>query len=159
MTPRRARAPKGKRAYDSVPKNYGENVTFMAALTTKGISAAMALNGPADEDAFVMFLEEVLVPTLKPGKIVIMDNVGFHHTERVKEVIEAAKCKILYLPAYSPDFSPIENCFSKVKEFVRRAKARTIDALIDALHQAVELVTPKNAKGWFRHCGYDFFWR
>ncbi len=154
MTPRTSRAPRGQRAYGRAPRNHGKNTTLIAALTHAGIGATMTLEGAADADAFVAYLTHFLVPTLVPGEIVVMDNLSVHKDKRVAPLIAGAKCRLVYLPAYSPDFTPIEQAFSKVKTFLRRAEARTREALDAAITAAVATVTATDATGWFTACGY-----
>jgi transposase len=154
MTPRTSRAPRGERAYGAAPRNHGKNTTLIAALSTQGIGAAMTLEGAADAEAFVADVTDCLVPTLLPGQIVIMDNLSVHKDDRVRPLIEQAKCRLMYLPAYSPDFTPIEQAFSKIKAFLRRVEARTREALEGAIGAALATVTPTDAAGWFTACGY-----
>jgi transposase len=115
---------------------------------------AMLLDGSADGAAFEMYIEQILAPSLRPGQIVILDNLSIHLGPGVKEAIEARGCQLLLLPAYSPDFSPIEGAFSKLKAILRRVGARTREALQDAIIEALPRITPQDALGWFRHCGY-----
>lgn len=154
MTPRTSRAPRGQRAYGAAPRNHGKNTTLIAALSAAGIGAAMTLEGAADAEAFVAYVTDVLVPTLAPGQIVVMDNLSVHKDARVRRRIEGAKCRLVYLPAYSPDFTPIEQAFSKVKAFLRRAEARTREALEAAISAALATITATDAAGWFTACGY-----
>ncbi|GCE07796.1 hypothetical protein KDAU_51250 [Dictyobacter aurantiacus] len=114
----------------------------------------MILDGAADSSAFEIYIEQVLAPSLKAGQIVILDNLSIHPGQKVRMTIEARGCQLLFLPAYSPDFSPIEEAFSKVKTFLRRQGARTREALQEAIAQALDLVTEADALGWFTHCGY-----
>jgi transposase len=154
LTPLYARAPKGQRAVDSVPRNRGKNTTLIASLSLKGVGASMILEGAANGAAFEASVEQVLVPSLRKGQIVVMDNLRVHKVARVRQLIEASGCQVLFLPAYSPDFSPIEEMFSKVKAFLRRRKARTREALEEAITQALLTVTSQDAHGWFEHGGY-----
>src|SRR5436305_3452450 len=154
LTPLYARAPKGLRAYGSAPRNRGKNTTLIAALTFEGIGESMIIEGAANAAAFERYVEEILAPSLSPGQIVIMDNLAAHKSAKVEELIQARSCQLLFLPAYSPDFSPIEETFSKVKTFLRRAGARTREALQEAISRALLTVTAQDAHGWFRHCGY-----
>jgi transposase len=132
MTPRTSRAPRGQRAYGAAPRNHGKNTTLIAALGTAGMGAAMTLEGAADADAFVAYVTHFLVPTLVPGQIVVMDNPSVHKDKWVAPLIAGARFRLAYLPAYSPDMTPIEQAFSKVKTFLRRMEARTREALEDA---------------------------
>jgi transposase len=154
MTPLYAYAPRGQRAIGKVPRNWGANMTLIASLSTQGMGEALMLEGAADATAFEIYVERLLAPSLKPGQIVILDNLSIHQGERVRAAIEAQGCRLLFLPAYSPDFSPIEEAFSKVKTFLRRTGARTREALEEAIAQALLTVTEKDASGWFTHCGY-----
>jgi transposase len=154
LTPLYARAPKGERATESVPRNRGKNTTLIASLSLEGIGASMILEGAANAVAFEAYVEHILVPSLVKGQIVVMDNLRVHKTARVRQLIEEADCQLLFLPAYSPDFSPIEEMFSKVKAFLRRSQARTREALEEAIAQALLTVTSQDAQGWFEHCGY-----
>jgi transposase len=154
LTPLYARAPKGERARSSVPRNRGKNTTLIASLSVEGIGAAMILEGAANAVAFEAYLEDVLVPSLQPGQIVVMENLPAHKGARVQQLIEDRGGQLLFLPAYSPDFSPIEETFSKIKAFLRRTGARTPEALQEAIAQALLTVTCQDALGWFRHCGY-----
>ncbi len=154
MTPRTSRAPRGQRAVGTTPRNHGKNTTLIAALSTQGMEAAMTLEGAADADAFVAYLAHFLVPTLVPGQIVVMDNLSVHKDERVAPLIAGAKCQLVYLPAYSPDFTPIEQAFSKLKTLLRRAEARTREALEEAITAALATITATDAAGWFTACGY-----
>jgi len=115
---------------------------------------AMLLDGSADAAAFETYIEQILAPSLRPGQIVILDNLSIHLGPRVKEAIEARGCQLWFLPAYSPDFSPIEGAFSKLKAILRRVRARTREALQDAIIQALPRITTQDALGWFQHCGY-----
>jgi transposase len=154
MTPLYAYAPRGQRAVGKVPRNYGSIMTLIASLSIQGMGEALILDGAADGAAFEIYMEQVLAPSLRPGQIVILDNLSIHLGPRVKQAIEAHGCRLLFLPAYSPDFSPIEEAFSKLKTFLRRVGARTREGLQDALAQALTLITAQDALGWFTHCGY-----
>jgi transposase len=154
LTRRYARAPRGQRARGQVPRNHGTPTTLLAALSPAGLGAAMTLEGAANTDAFLVYLRELLCPTLRPGQLVILDNVSFHRAEAVRELIEGAGCQVLFLPPYSPDFNPIEQAFSKIKALLRAAGARTQAALEAAIGSAIDQVTLPDAHGWFQHCGY-----
>ncbi|MCA1669870.1 MAG: IS630 family transposase [Thermomicrobia bacterium] len=154
MTPRYSRAPRGKRAVGSAPRNHAQNTTLVASLSVNGLGAAMTLAGALDGDAFAAYREDLLVPTLVPGQIVVMDNLSVHQDKRVRPLIEGAGCQLIYLPAYSPDLTPIEQAFSKIKEYLRRVAARSREALEGAIAAAMASVTAADAKGWFTHCGY-----
>lgn len=154
MTRRFGRAPRGQRVVDSVPQNYGTNITLLGALTPHGMEAVMSIEGATNGQVFCAYLEQVLCPTLVPGDIVVMDNLSAHKSAAVSALIEARGARLLYLSPYSPDFSPIELCWSKLKTALRRAKARTREALEAALADALETITASDAHGWFAHCGY-----
>lgn len=154
LTPLYARAPKGARVYGSVPRNRGKNTTLIAALGWFGMGESMIIEGSANAVAFEQYIEEILAPSLTAGQIVIMDNLAAHKGKKVEDLIKARGCQLLFLPGYSPDFSPIEETFSKLKTHLRRAGARTREALQEAIGQALLAVTAQDAQGWFRHCGY-----
>lgn len=149
-----ARSPKGKRAYGAIPRNRRANITLLAALSLQGMGEALILEGSADTLVFEIYIEQVLAPSLSPGQIVVMDNLSTHTGEKVRQVTEASGCRLLFLPSYSPDLSPIEEAFSKLKTFLRRAGARTHEALREAIAQAITTITSQDARGWFGHCGY-----
>jgi transposase len=154
LTPIYARAPKGERTKSSVPRNRGKNTTLIASLSLEGMGAAMILEGSANAAAFEIYVEQLLAPSLHAGQLVVMDNLRAHKGERVRQAIESKGCQVLFLPGYSPDFSPIEESFSKLKNSLRRAGARTREALEEAICQALLTVTAQDASGWFSHCGY-----
>ncbi len=154
LTPLYARAPKGVRARGSAPRNRGKNTTLIASLTWSGMGPAMMIEGGANAVAFEKYVEEILAPSLVEGQTVILDNLKAHKSKKVVELIEARGCHLLFLPSYSPDFSPIEEAFSKLKNALRRAGARTRDALQEAICQVLPTITAQDAQGWFRHCGY-----
>ncbi len=149
-----ARAPKGERAYGQAPRNWGKNVTLIASLSTRGAGAAMSVEGATDGAAFETYVEHFLAPTLKAGQVVVMDNLQVHKSLRAKELIEARGAEILFLPPYSPDFSPIEEAFSKVKGILRKAGARTREALVEATGRALDAITPEDIRGFYTDCGY-----
>jgi len=154
MTPRYGRAPRGQRVVGSAPRNHGPNTTVVAALTPEGIRAAMTVEGAIDRPAFDAFVQQVLVPSLVPGRIVIWDNLSVHKSATAQALIEAAGCQVWFLPSYSPDFAPIELAFSKLKTFLRRRQARTRTALDEAITDGLATITADDAHGWFAHCGY-----
>ena len=154
LTPLYARAPRGQRAFGLVPRNRGKNTTLIAGLSLTGIQAPMILEGGVDTLAFETDVEQVLAPGLKPGQIVVLDNLSVHTGEQVRQAIEARGCQVLFLPAYSPDLTPIEEAFSKLKGWLRRLGARTREALPEAIAEALTRITPQDAHGWFWHCGY-----
>lgn len=153
-TPTHAWAPVGQRAHATAPVNRGENKTVVAALTLAGVGPLMRFDGAMTTDRFVGYVRHRLAPTLRPGQVVIADNLTAHHHPAVRAAIEARGARFLPLPAYSPDFNPIEEAFSKVKQFLRRAQARTDDALRSATWDAFATITSTDIAGWFTHCGY-----
>jgi len=154
LTPLYARAPRGARALGVVPRNWGKNTTLVAGLSLAGIQAPMILEGAVDTLAFEAYVEQLLAPSLKSGQIVVLDNLSVHKGERVRQAIIARGCQVLFLPAYSPDFSPIEEAFSTLKTWLRRLGARTREALEEAIAAALEQITAQDAHGWFWHRGY-----
>ncbi|MGH7861127.1 MAG: IS630 family transposase [Candidatus Dormibacteraceae bacterium] len=156
MTRRRARAPVGERAVDVVPRNQGTRTTLVSALGAAWIRAAMTLPGAINGATFRAFVEQVLGPTLEPGQIVVLDNLSAHKVEGIAALIEARGCHVLYLPAYSPDFAPIELADARIKNALRRTAARTTEALEAAIAEALSRVTADHARAWFTHCGYRF---
>lgn len=149
-----ARAVGGKRALGKAPRNYGDNVSVIGAIRLRGIVSTMSIGGAVDGLVFEAFLAHMLAPKLKSGDVVLMDKLNVHRSDLVEKLIKSAKGRLLYLPPYSPDFSPMENCWSKVKEFLRAAGARTRKELDQALAHALESITCHDIRGWFKHCGY-----
>jgi transposase len=154
MTRLFGRAPRGIRVVDTVPQNYGPNVTMIGALSLQGLDAVMTVEGATDGAVFRAYVEQVLGPTLVPGDGVLMDNLRAHKVAGIQEAIEGRGAQVQYLPPYSPALSPIEPCWSKVKTALRKVKARTREALESALEQALSTVTAVDAQHWFAHCGY-----
>jgi transposase len=154
LTARCGRAPKGQRAYGAVPRNHGKNTPLVAALSLDGVSAAMTVAGALDTPAFEAYVAHIRAPTLHPGQLVILDNRAVHHKAAVRQVLATRGCRVLYLPAYSPDLTPIEQAFAKIKAALRRIAARTREALEAAIAQALDHIIPRDAHGFFRHCGY-----
>ncbi len=138
----------------STPRNHGPNTTLLAAMSCDGITAALTLEGAADRDAFDVFVAQVLVPSLRPGQLVIWDNLSVHKSALARQLIEAAGCQVRFLPPYSPDFAPIEQAFSKLKTVLRRTQARTRTARDDAITAGLQTITVADARAWFTHCGY-----
>lgn len=154
MTRRYARGPKGKRVKGYAPVNYGPNVSVLAAMRKDGVSTSMRIEGATTGEVFLAFLRHFLVPTLRPGDLVVMDNLAAHKVHGVKELLAEAGARPLYLPPYSPDYNPIEMCFSKLKTFLRAKAAWTREGLDQALTQAFSRVTPQDTNAWVKHCGY-----
>src|SRR5215210_2374273 len=154
LTRRRARAPRGERAVGRVPRNHGPNVTLLAALTPTGIGPALTIAGAVDGAAFALYAEQVLAPTLRPGQIVVLDNLSAHKSADARTAVEAVGARLLFLPAYSPDFNPIELAFAKVKEHLRAAAERTSDGLVVATATAIDSVTATDARAFYAHCGF-----
>ena len=148
------RAAPGQRVSDQVPGDRGGNVSTIGAIGLEGIRTGLSVPGPIDGETMLFFVEELLVPTLKQGDIVVMDNAPIHKLDDIEDAIEAAGAWVLFLPTYSPDLNPIENCWSKVKARLRSLKPRTLPALLDALADAFASITLHDILGWFRHCGY-----
>ncbi len=148
------RARPGQRVVEATPGHSGAHYTLIAALGWEGVQAPWMLKGAMDGAAFEVYVAQVLVPTLQVGDIVFLDNLSFHHGPRVRELIEAAGARLEFLPPYSPDFNPIELCWSKIKAALRAAKARFFDALLDALANAFGSVSKQDIVAWFSHCGY-----
>lgn len=151
----RGRAPKGERCRAAVPHGHWKTTTFTAGLRVNGLSAPMVIDGPMDGDVFRAYVERVLVPELVPGDVVVMDNLPAHKVRGVREAIEAAGATLLYLPAYSPDFNPIEMAFAKFKAFLRAGAARTIPDLWSAIATAIDRFTPAECRAYFAAAGYD----
>jgi transposase len=149
-------APKGQRCYAAIPHGHWKTVTFVGGLTLAGFIAPMLLDGPMDGEVFRAWCEQMLAPTLRPGNIVIMDNLAAHKVEGVRQAIEASGATLLYLPPYSPDLNPIENAFAKLKAHVRKAAARTIAALETAAAGALQTFKPAECANFFAHAGYGF---
>jgi len=154
MTRLYGRAPRGERVSECVPRNYGESISVLGALSVSGVRAAMTVDGAVDTLCFDAFITQILVPQLHSGDVVVLDNLNVHKASQIEAAAEAVGASVLWLPAYSPDMTPIEQCWSKIKAFLRSVKARTRAELDAALAQAIKLVTASDALGWFTHCGY-----
>jgi transposase len=149
------RAPLGKRCVAAVPHGHWSTTTFVGALRADGMTAPMVVNGAMDGDMFVAWTSTLLVPTLSPGDIVVMDNLSSHKRAEVAELIAAAGARLLYLPPYSPDLNPIENAFAKLKALLRKAAARTKAALEAAIAEAIDALSPEDCINFIRAAGYD----
>lgn len=152
MTRLYGRAVGGTRVQESTPEGNWKILTILGAMSNRGMIAAMTVEAATDREIFLTFLEEVLCPVLQPGDVVIMDNLSSHKVDGVRERIERCQAELLYLPPYSPDLNPIEKAWSKLKEILRQAKARTVEALDQAITKALPEISPANAKAWFRLC-------
>ena len=155
MTRVRGRAPRGERLHAPIPHGHWRTTTFVAGLRLCGIDAPMVIDGPINGEIFLAYVRQVLVPTLRPGDTVIMDNLGSHKGAAVREAIDAAGARLRFLPPYSPDFNPIENAFAKLKALLRKAGARTRDALWAAVGTALEAFTPSECRNYFSAAGYE----
>jgi transposase len=154
LSPIYAWALKGQRAYWSVPRNRGANTTLLSSMSVEGMGPSLSVEGSTTSVVFEAYVQQVLAPSLRGGQVVVMDNLSAHKGERVKELIEGRGCELIYLPSYSPDLNPIEEAFSKIKRLVRKAEARTKEALIEAIGSALSAVSSGDAYKFFEHCGY-----
>lgn len=155
LAPRYGRAPKGERARGKAPRNWAKNITLISSITLQeGIGPSLSIEGSSDTESFSLYVREFLCPALKRGQIVVMDNLSVHKAGWVRESIEERGCTLVLLPPYSPDFNPIEGAFSKIKTLLKKAKARTQEALFEATHHALRAISAKDARGFFGHCGY-----
>ena len=155
MARRHGRAPRGQRLRVGVPHGHWKTTTFVAGLRNSGIVAPFVLDGPINRNAFEAYVEKVLVPELRRGDIVVMDNLSSHKGPRIRQMIEAAGGSLLYLPPYSPDFNPIENAFAKLKALLRKAAERTIEGLWTVIGQLLDAFTPNECTNYFAAAGYD----
>jgi transposase len=148
------RAAPGQRVVDAVPQNYGSSQTMLGALSVDGVGAPWVIEGAVDGQVFRLWVKEVLGPTLRPGDVVVMDNLQADKVSGIEEEIKGRGARLIYLSPYSPDFNPIEKCWSKIKTYLRQAKAGTIEVLMEAIKQALATITAADACAWFAHCGY-----
>jgi transposase len=151
----RSRAPKGDRAYGRAPKNRSKNMTLIASISLHGMGESRCVERATHARAFELYVEHFLAPTLREGQVVVMDNLGAYRPKRIRELIEARGAELVFVPSYSPDLNPIEQAFSKIKNILRKLGARTHEALLEAMEEALSEVTPADAAGWFGHCGYQ----
>lgn len=151
---RYGRSLRGQRVTDHTPHGHWQTSTFIAALRVTGLTAPGVLDGPMDGESFLAYVEQILVPTLTPGDIVVADNLAAHHVDGIREAIAVAGATLWYLPPYSPDFNPIELCFAKLKAILRAARCRSIDTLWPLLGACLARFTPDECRAYFRHCGY-----
>ena len=155
MARRHGRAPKGERLRAGIPQGHWKTTTFVAGLRLTGMMATMVLDGPINLEAFQAYVDQVLVPELRPGDIVIMDNLSSHKGSAIRQAIEAADASLLFLPPYSPDFNPIENAFAKLKALLRGAAERTVEALWTTIGSLIDRFTPEECVNYFAAAGYD----
>jgi transposase len=154
MTRRRARAPRGERAVGRTPRNHGPNVTLLATLTPDGIGPTVAIPGAVDGAVFAAYAQRILAPSLRPGQVVVLDNLSAHKREEARMAVEAVGARLLFLPAYSPDFNPIELAFAKIKQRLRTAAESTPEGLFAATAAAIDAVSAADARGFYAHCGF-----
>jgi len=155
MTRQWGRAPAGSRVTERVPRNYGANVSVLSVMGLSGVEATMTLEGSVDTEVFNVFAERLLRPILQSGDIVVLDNLGAHRASRIEQIAESCGAQVVWLSAYSPDFSPIELMWSKLKTLFRASKARTREEIEEALQKALQQITKADCRAWFRHCGYE----
>ena len=155
MTRLYGRAFDGERAYDSVPHGHWSTTTMVAALGLSGARAPFVIDGAMDTEVFRVYVEQILVPELKPGDIVVLDNLRCHKDSYVQRLIEKAKAQVWFLPPYSPDFNPIEKMWSKIKAYLRKVCARTQEALYQSIAEALTTISVTDIEGWFKSCGYN----
>jgi transposase len=155
LTPRRAWSRRGERVVGRVPRGQHTAVTLLATLTPTGFGPGYQFPGAVDRPTFEAFVERILVPTLIPGQTVVLDNLSVHKSARARQAIEAAECRLLFLPTYSPDFNPIEQAFSKLKHQLRQVEARTLDTIMTATQAAYPTITPADARSFYRDAGYN----
>lgn len=154
MTRLYGRAPVGERLVEKVPHGHWKTTTLIAALGLGGVRCSTLVDGPVDADLFEAFIQDVLVPELRPGDVVVMDNLSSHKRVRTRELIASAGARLAYLPPYSPDFSPIEMIFAKIKQALRSLKCRTAETLWGLMQSVLDKVTAADAANCFEHCGY-----
>jgi transposase len=155
MTRHFGRAAPGERVIERVPRNYGAQTSLISAIGLRGLLATMSLEGAVDTLAFDAYIGEVLRPKLKAGDVVILDNLNVHKASQIERVVTRRGARVIWLAPYSPDYSPIEHCWSKIKQALRAAKARTREELEAALAKVLKLITKSDICGWFNHCGYS----
>jgi transposase len=154
MMRRYGRAPRGQRVPVKQRRNYGKNMSLLAGLRLDGMTDSLVIEGSVTPPVFEAFIEQVLLPTLHAGDVVVLDNLVVHKSSRVEQLLRQHGCRLLFLPAYSPDLSPIEQAFSKIKQFLRTVRAQTVDALIQAIADALRTITPYDAIGFFINAGF-----
>ena len=156
MAPLRGWGTKGKRLVAHVPHGHWKTLTFLAALRCDNITAPCVFDGPINGESFLLYVQQILVPTLRPGDIVIMDNLGSHKAGAIRKAIKAAGARLIFLPPYSPDLNPIEQAFSKLKHFLRKAKERTVEATWQRIGSLLQNFSPDECKNYFINAGYSF---
>lgn len=154
MSPRYGRSQRGARCYGEAPRNYGCNVTLLGALTLRGLEACLQVESATTADIFTVFVAQLLVPVLRPGQIVVLDNLSAHKRSRVETLVAQAGARVLWLPRYSPEFNAIEGAWSKLKGLLRKWEARTEAGLDEAISRAIGAITASDARGWIEHAGY-----
>ena len=154
LAPLYAYSPVGERASFEIPRNRGKNTTLLTSIDRGGMGPSLAVEGATTSRVFETYVERLLAPTLEPGQVVVMDNLGAHRPKRVRELIEARGCELIYLPSYSPDLNPIEQALSKIKHILRKIGARSKEALIEAMGRALAAVSAEDVRGFFVNCGY-----
>lgn len=155
MTRLYGRAPRGERITERVPRNYGAQTSLISSLSLGGVEATMSIEGAVDTEVFDAYIQQVLRPTVSAGEVLVLDNLPAHRASRVEQVAAECNATVIWLSPYSPDFSPIEMMWSKIKAYMRAAKARTREDLEQALDAALKLITEADCLGWFEHCGYQ----
>ena len=156
MTRLRGRAPRGQRVQGSAPHGHWNSTTIIGAMRMDGSTACMAIEGATDAEVFAVYVREILCPILRPGDLVVMDNLSAHKSERTLALIRQTGADVRFLPAYSPDLNPIEQMWSKVKNTLRSLEARTRESLLEAIGHALAGITSQDTLNWFAHCGYNF---
>jgi transposase len=144
----------GERAFFEIPRNRGKNTTLLTSIDRGGMGPSLAVEGATTARVFETYVKRLLAPALRPGRVVVMDNLGAHRPKRIRELIEQKGCELIYLPSYSPDLNPIEEALSKIKHLIRKARARTKEALIEAIARALVAVNAQDVRGFFVNCGY-----
>lgn len=155
LTRRFGRAAPGERVGEAVPKNYGSSTSVLSVLGVEGVETAMVIEGAVDTLVFDAFCDQCLRPCLRTGDVIVLDNLGAHRASRIEGIVHACNARVIWLPPYSPDFSPIEPMWGKLKTYLRKVKARTAAALEGAVAEGLRLITPSDCRGWFTHCGYQ----
>ena len=145
---------RGQRVCFEAPRNWGANLTLLSSMSAERMGPSMVVEGATTKAVFETYVERVLAPNLRKGQVVVMDNLSAHKRDRVRELIEGQGCELIYLPPYSPDLSPIEEAFSKIKGLLRKAQARSRETLLEAIGAAISALSAEDARGFFEHCGY-----